>query len=111
MTTAKRGKPVNLYLREADVAKIRELMTAILGQGERVSESLIVRAALHAAKPGRAFLQAYKEAASADLRYKRVGYRYRDPTEPRLRLGLFCACRGSKPLIVKRLCWSWSGSR
>jgi hypothetical protein len=67
---SKRGKPVNLYLRDEDVAKVRELMASIVGQGERASESLIVRAAIHAANPGRAFLEAYRKAASADLRFK-----------------------------------------
>ena len=73
MTTkkVKQGKPVNLYLRDADVAKVRELMMAVVSQGERVSESLIVRAAIHAATPNRNFFEAYKQAAAADLRFKR----------------------------------------
>ena len=67
----KRGRAVNLYLRDADVAKVRELMAAVAAQGERTSESLIVRAAIQAAAPGRKFLEAYREAAGADLRYRR----------------------------------------
>lgn len=67
----RRGKPVNLYLRDADIAKVRELMSAVAQHGDRVSESLIVRAAIHAASPGRSFLEAYRQAASADLRFKR----------------------------------------
>lgn len=70
-TKSRRGKPVNLYLRDGDVAKVRELMAFVAGQGERVSESLIVRAAIHATNPGRSFLEAYRQAASADLRFKR----------------------------------------
>jgi hypothetical protein len=70
-TPKKRGKPVNLYLRDADVAKVRQLMAEVIGQGDRVSESLIVRACIHAASPGRSFLDAYRQAASADLRFKR----------------------------------------
>lgn len=66
----KRGKATNLYLREHDVAKIRELLAFVAGEGERVSESLIVRAAIHAAKPDRAFMAAFREAASADMRFK-----------------------------------------
>ncbi len=69
-TTTKRGKPVNLYLRDADLAKVRELTAFVAGQGERTSDSLIVRAALHAAIPGRTFLAALQEAASADLRFR-----------------------------------------
>ena len=73
MKTAKpkRGKPVNLYLRDADVAKIRELMAFVLESGERVSESLIVRAAVQGASPNKAFLEAYRKVASVDLRFKR----------------------------------------
>ena len=68
--TAKRGKPVNLYLRDTDLVKVRELTAFVAGQGERTSDSLIVRAALQLATPSRAFLTALREAASADLRYK-----------------------------------------
>jgi hypothetical protein len=68
---SKRGKPVNLYLRDGDVVKVRELMASVASQGERTSESLIVRAAIRAANPGRAFLEAYREAASEDLRFTR----------------------------------------
>ena len=69
--TGKRGKPVNLYLRDADLAKVRELTAFAAGQGERTSDSLVVRAALLTATPGRAFLTALREAASADLRFNR----------------------------------------
>jgi hypothetical protein len=66
-----RGKPFNLYLRDADVAKVRDLTAFIAGQGERTSDSLIVRAALLAVGPGRSFLDAYRTAANADLRFKK----------------------------------------
>jgi hypothetical protein len=66
----KRGKPVNLYLREEDVAKVRELTAAVAAKGERTSDSLIVRAAIQSATPGKAFMDAYKQAASADMRFK-----------------------------------------
>jgi hypothetical protein len=69
-TTVKRGRPVNLYLRDSDLAKLRELVSFAAGEGERTSDSLMVRAALHTATPGRAFLTALREAASADLRFK-----------------------------------------
>ena len=68
--TTKRGKPVNLYLRDTDLAKVRELTAFAAGQGERTSDSLIVRAALLAATPSRAFLTALREVASADLRFR-----------------------------------------
>jgi hypothetical protein len=72
MTKAKsrRGKPVNLYLRDEDVAKLRELTVALAERGERTSDSLIVRAAIHAATPGRSFFEAYRQVASVDLRFK-----------------------------------------
>lgn len=68
--TVKRGKPVNLYLRDADLVKVHELTAFAAGQGERTSISLVVRAALLAANPGRTFLAALREAAAADLRYR-----------------------------------------
>jgi hypothetical protein len=72
-STTKRGQPgrrVTLYIRDTDVAKVRELTAFAAGQGERTSDSLIVRAALLAASPGRAFLTALREVASADLRFR-----------------------------------------
>ena len=68
---SKRGKPVNLYLRESDIEKIRELTVFVAGRGERTSDSLIVRAALHAASVGSRFMDAYRQVANADLRFKR----------------------------------------
>jgi hypothetical protein len=73
-STAKRGEPgrrVTLYIRDADLAKVRELTAFAAGKGERTSDSLIVRAALLAANPGRTFLSALREVASADLRFRR----------------------------------------
>ncbi|MEZ2346605.1 hypothetical protein [Terriglobus sp. RCC_193] len=64
-----RGKRVTMYLRDEDREKVRQLMADIALQGERVSESLIVRAAILAAEPGKKFLTAYKQAASVDLRF------------------------------------------
>jgi Arc/MetJ-type ribon-helix-helix transcriptional regulator len=65
-----RGKPMNLYMRAEDVSKIRELTAYAAENGQRTSDSKIVRAALRAVKADRAFLAALKEAESADLRYK-----------------------------------------
>lgn len=70
-TASKRGKPVNLYLRDADVAKVRELTAALAERGERTSDSLIVRAAIHAASPGKAFFDSYRQVAAVDLRFRR----------------------------------------
>lgn len=73
MTTrkaSKRAKPTNLVLRDEDHKKVKELMSFLLEQGDIASTSLIVRAALLCAKPGKAFRDAYKQAASADMRFK-----------------------------------------
>jgi len=68
---ATRGKPMNLYMRADDVSKIRELTAYAAGNGQRTSDSKIVRAALRVASPSRAFLVALKEAGASDLRFKR----------------------------------------
>lgn len=62
-------KRANLYMRESDVDKIRELTAYVASKGERTSDSLIVRAALRIAKAGPAFLKAYGEVANDDLRF------------------------------------------
>ena len=66
----KRGKNVNLYLYDADVARIRELVSYVAANGLRVSESLVVRTALRVAQEDKRFLAAYADAASADQRFK-----------------------------------------
>jgi hypothetical protein len=66
-----RGKPMNLYMRADDVAKMRELTAYAASNGQRTSDSMIVRAALRAVSPSRAFLSALKEAEAGDLRFKR----------------------------------------
>jgi hypothetical protein len=67
---SKRGKNVNLYLYDADVARIRELVSYVAANGLRVSESLVVRTALRVAQADKRFLAAYMDAASADQRFK-----------------------------------------
>ena len=67
---SRRGRNVNLYLRDEDVAKIRELSSWVLSKGLRSSDSLIVRAALKVASSDKRFLAAYEEAASVDQRFK-----------------------------------------
>ena len=65
-----RGRHVNLYLYDTDIAKIRELVSWVAASGQRVSDSLIVRTALRVASADKKFLAAYSDAASADQRYK-----------------------------------------
>jgi hypothetical protein len=76
MTTKRksgRGKPMNLYMRADDVAKIRELTAYAAGNSQRTSDSMIVRAALRAVSANRAFLAALKDAEASDLRFNREG--------------------------------------
>src|SRR3954452_20992192 len=64
------GKRTQVFLHDADRRIIRELVAYFAGQGRRVSESLVIKAALRAAKPGEALLNAYEEAAHQDQRFK-----------------------------------------
>ncbi|MEJ7606943.1 MAG: hypothetical protein WKF37_11915 [Bryobacteraceae bacterium] len=64
------GKRTQVFLHEGDRRIIRELIAYLAGQGLRVSESLIIKAALRTAKPGDLLLRAYQEAASQDQRFK-----------------------------------------
>jgi hypothetical protein len=68
--TAAPGRRVTLYLRDSDFVKVRELIAYAATHGERTSDSLMFRAALFAAAPGKAFLTALREVASGDLRYR-----------------------------------------
>jgi hypothetical protein len=68
--TSKRGGNRNLYLYPDDIAKMRELVSYVAANGHRVSESLVVRAALRVAVADKRFLAAYLDAASADQRFK-----------------------------------------
>ncbi len=72
-TGSRRGKNVNLYLYDADVARIRELVSYVAANGLRISESLVVRTALRVAQADKRFLTAYADAASADQRFKTEG--------------------------------------
>lgn len=69
-TANKRGKRMNLYIYDADVTRIRELVSYVAAKGLRVSESLVIRTALRVAQEDKRFLTAYAEAASADQRFK-----------------------------------------
>jgi hypothetical protein len=69
-TPAKRGKAVNIYLHEADQVRIRELAAYLASEGQRVSDSQIIKAALLMAQPDKRLLKAYLEIKGADQRYK-----------------------------------------
>ena len=66
-----RGKPMNLYLHPEDTQRIRSLAAYLTGQGFRVSDSQVVKAALRVASADSSLLSAYEQAATADQRFKR----------------------------------------
>jgi hypothetical protein len=66
----KRGKPVNIYLHDADKARIRELSAYLANEGLRVSDSQVIKAALLLAQPDKRLLKAYLEIKGADQRYR-----------------------------------------
>lgn len=69
--STQQGRRVTMYIRDSDLVKIRELTAFVAGQGARTSDSLIVRAALLTATPGKAFLSALKAVASTDQRLRK----------------------------------------
>ena len=64
------GKPVQFWLHEEDRKLVRELAAWLAGQGIRPTDSMVVRASLRMAKPGSAFLEAYRKASLLDGRLK-----------------------------------------
>jgi superfamily II DNA/RNA helicase len=67
----KRGKAVNIYLHQADQVRIRDLAAYLANEGQRVSDSQIIKAALLLAQPDKRLFKAYLEIREADQRYKR----------------------------------------
>lgn len=67
------GSRVTIFLHEEDRRIIRELMAYLAGQGRRVSESIVIKAALRTASPGQQLLNAHEEAARQDQRFKERG--------------------------------------
>jgi hypothetical protein len=67
------GRRVTIFLHEEDRRIIRDLMAYLAGQGRRVSESIVIKAALRTAQPGQALLNAHEEAARQDQRFKEAG--------------------------------------
>jgi hypothetical protein len=68
---SKRGKPVNCYLKDEDIGRIRALSAFISGKGHRVSDSQVIAASLRVAKPDAKLLKAFEEGLLLDGRYKR----------------------------------------
>ncbi|ETX03751.1 MAG: hypothetical protein ETSY1_46260 (plasmid) [Candidatus Entotheonella factor] len=66
------GRKTSIYLNPDDLKLLRELTLWLAGQGRRVNDTLIIRAALRSVQTGSAFLEAYDTAAKSDRRYKRI---------------------------------------
>jgi hypothetical protein len=64
------GKPVQFWLHEEDRRLLRELSAWLAGQGERPTDSMVMRSALRVAKTGDALLKAYRQASALDGRLK-----------------------------------------
>jgi hypothetical protein len=65
------GKQVQFWFHDEDGRIVRELAAWLAGQGLRPTDSLVIRAALRAAKTGGELLQGYRQAAELDGRLKR----------------------------------------
>jgi hypothetical protein len=63
-----RGTAVQFWLRDEDRQLIRELSTYLAAQGERCSDSLVVRAALRLARADASLLRAFQQALAMDGR-------------------------------------------
>jgi hypothetical protein len=68
---AKLGSAVQFWLHDQDRLLIRELSAWLAGQGQRPTDSMVIRAALRMAKPGQGLLEAYRESSKLDGRIKR----------------------------------------
>jgi hypothetical protein len=65
-----RGKPSQYWLHEEDRRALRRLAAWLAVQGERPTDSLVIRSALQMATPGPKLLKAYRQAAQLDGRLK-----------------------------------------
>ena len=60
-----------IYAHPEDRRLIRELAAWFNSQGLRITDSLVIKSALRAVKPGSELLAAYQEAAQLDQRFKK----------------------------------------
>jgi hypothetical protein len=65
------GKYTSIYINAEDEKILRVLSAWLAGQGKRVNDTLVIRAALRAAKTGHDLLAAYETAAHSDRRFKK----------------------------------------
>ena len=64
------GKPVQFWLHDEDRKLVRELSAWLAGQGERPTDSLVIRSALRMANTGGELLKAFRQASQLDGRLK-----------------------------------------
>jgi hypothetical protein len=67
---SERGKAINIYFRDADEVRIRQLAAYLASEGLRVSDSQVIKVALLLAQPDKRLLKAYLEIKGADQRFK-----------------------------------------
>jgi hypothetical protein len=65
-----RGKPSQYWLHDEDRRALRNLAAWLAAQGERPTDSLVIRSALQMATAGPKLLKAYRQAAQRDGRLK-----------------------------------------
>lgn len=65
-----RGKPSQYWLHDEDRRALRHLAAWLAVQGERPTDSLVIRSALQMATTGPKLLKAYRQAAQLDGRLK-----------------------------------------
>jgi hypothetical protein len=70
-TESDQGTKALLYLRPEDRKLIRDLSAFLAGQGLRVNDSLVIKSALRAVRPGDELVAAYHEAIKVDRRRKK----------------------------------------
>jgi hypothetical protein len=63
------GRPVNVYLGEPDLQRVRKLAGWLSMQGHRASDSQAIKAALIATKPDADYLRAFQKVKESDLRF------------------------------------------
>jgi hypothetical protein len=64
------GKPVQFWLHDEDRRLVRELSAWLAGQGERPTDSMVIRSALRMAHTNAELLKAYRQASQLDGRLK-----------------------------------------
>ncbi len=65
------GKPAQFWFHDEDRRILRELAAWLSGQGLRLTDSMVIRAALRTARTGDELLQACRQAAELDGRLRR----------------------------------------